>query len=212
MRFTAFSLSLVGAWVLGGVQVASATEPRTVEQALAARSAEKWPMFGVMADAGIPDGANASLVVRPWHWLRGYAGGGTNSIARGWRTGASLLPFGAGPSLSVEYGHYGEGNANGLVGHLVQGGWEGSPILDRVGYDYANAHVGLDFGGKYFVFFIHGGISRVVTTVHNMDAAISNGTKSNPSVTGSTTVVVNQDPTLKVVGSSLKIGLILFLL
>jgi hypothetical protein len=41
------------------------------------------PRFGVMADAGVPDGANASLVVRPFAWVRAHGGGGTNMIWTG---------------------------------------------------------------------------------------------------------------------------------
>jgi hypothetical protein len=187
--------------------------PGTVAEALAARQAERWPMWGVMADAGIPDGANASLVVRPRKWIRGYGGGGTNTVAKGWRAGLSYVPFGSGPSLSMEYGSYSEGNANGLVGRLVQGSWESNAILERIGYHYANAHVGLDFGGKHFMFFVHGGISRVWSTVHNMDTVIrNNATITDPYVTGSTQVSVRQDPTIKATGSSLKVGFIVFLL
>jgi len=214
MRFTTSTLSLLASSLIGlSSAVALAAPPQTVSEALQARRSEKWPTFGAMADVGVPDGMIASLVVRPWKWVRAYGGGGTNTVAKGWRGGLSLLPFGAGPSLSAEYGSYAEGNANGLVGRLVQGGWEGSAILDKVGYDYANLHVGLDFGGRYFTFFIHGGISRVWSTVHNMDSAThSNTSNSNSNVTGSTQIVVNKDPTIVATGSSLKIGLIIFLL
>src|SRR5262245_56202837 len=73
------------------------------------------PLVGVMLDAGLPDGANASLVLRPVSWLRAHAGGGTNAISPGVRVGATLLPFGSGPSATIEGGHYFEGNANGLA-------------------------------------------------------------------------------------------------
>lgn len=192
---------------------AQSTEPNTVAQALAARQAERWPILGVMTDVGIPDGVNASLVVRPRKWIRGYAGGGTNTVAKGWRAGLSYIPFGSGPSCSMEYGSFAEGNANGIVGRLAGDTWESNAILERIGYRYANAHVGLDFGGKHFMFFVHGGISRVWSTVHNMDAVIRNNAKvTDPYVTGSTQVSVRQDPTIKATGSSLKVGLIVFLL
>jgi len=211
MRFTASTFALLASSLIGLSSTALAAPPQTVSEALQARKTEVWPTFGAMADVGVPDGMNASLVVRPWKWVRAYGGGGSNTVAKGWRGGLSLLPFGAGPSLSAEYGSYAEGNANGLVGRLVQGNFEGSAILDKVGYDYTNLHVGLDFGGRYFTFFIHGGVSRVWSTVHNMDSAIHNGS-GNSNVTGSTQVVVNKDPTLVATGSSLKIGLIIFLL
>jgi hypothetical protein len=181
---------------------AKAEEPQTIEAALQARSAETWPRIGLMADAGLPDGAIGSLVVRPWHWLRMYGGGGTNTVSRGWRGGFSLVPFGAGPSVSLEYGHYNDGNANGIVRRLVSGDFAGSPLLDRIGYDYVNAHGGLDFGGKNVIFFVHGGISKVWATMHNVNQAMKSS--------GATTIEVSQDPKVTAVGSSIKLGLIIF--
>jgi hypothetical protein len=180
-------------------------EEMTVNQALAARQAERWPLVGAMVDVGVPDGLIGSLVVRPWKWVRAYGGAGTNSVSKGWRGGLALIPFGAGPSLSVEYGSYGQGDANGLVRSVAGGEWSGSPLLSKLEYSYANAHAGLEFGGKRFTFFVHGGVSRVWAQLHTSGATLGN--------TGSDTVVqVSQDPKLKAFGSSLKIGLILFLL
>jgi len=182
-----------------------AQEQNLVESALQAKRVEHWPVVGAMADVGLPDGAIGSLVVRPWQWFRVYGGGGSNSVSKGWRGGFSLLPFGAGPSASLEYGHYSEGNANGLVRRMVSGQFSDSPLLNKVGYDYANAHVGLDFGGKRAIFFVHGGVSMVWAQLHNLNDALSSS--------GSSTVVtVNQDPKIKVTGSSLKVGLIVFLM
>jgi hypothetical protein len=213
MRFTASTFALLASGLIGLSSPLALAAPQTVADALQAQRVQKWPILGAMADIGVPDGLNASLVVRPWKWVRAYGGGGSNTVAKGWRAGLTLLPFGAGPSLSAEYGSYGEGNANGLVARLVQGNFQGSSMLDKVGYDYANAHVGLDFGGRYVTFFIHGGISRVWSTVHAMDSVIRNSaSNTNPNVTGSTQVVVNKDPTIVATGSSLKLGLIIFLL
>jgi len=195
-------VGLVGIAAAATPLAASAEEPQTVEAALDARRAESWPRIGLMVDAGVPDGAIGSLVVRPWQWIRAYAGGGSNSVSRGWRGGLSLVPFGAGPSVSVEYGHYNDGDANGLVRRLVSGDFAGSPLLERIGYDYVNAHAGLDFGGKNVIFFVHGGISKVWANVHNLNQAIKSS--------GSTTVEVSSDPKVTVVGSSLKVGLIVF--
>lgn len=193
---------LVGVVVAAAPVSGWAEEPETIEAALQRQHSETWPRIGLMVDAGIPDGAIGSLVVRPWQWVRAYGGGGSNSVSRGWRGGFSLVPFGAGPSVSLEYGHYNDGNANGLVHRLVNGDFTGSPLLDRIGYDYVNAHAGLDFGGKHVMFFVHGGISKVWAQVHNLNQAIKSS--------GSTTIEVSQDPKVTVVGSSLKVGLIVF--
>jgi hypothetical protein len=202
MRFTSFIVGVVGVAAVAAPVSARAEEPQTIEAALQAQRSETWPRLGLMADAGVPDGAIGSLVIRPWQWFRVYGGGGSNSVSRGWRGGLSLVPFGAGPSVSVEYGHYSDGNANGLVRRLAGGDFGGSPMLDKIGYDYFNAHAGLDFGGKNVIFFIHGGISKVWAQIHNLNQATNSS--------GSTTVEVSQDPKVTVVGSSIKVGLIIF--
>ena len=207
MKFTPFLVALVGMAVAAAPIKAWADEPITVEAALQARHNERWPVLGAMADAGVPDGAMGSLVLRPWQWLRVYGGGGSNSVSRGYRGGLSLVPFGAGPSVSVEYGHYNDGDANGLVRRLMGGQFTGSPLLDRVGYEFANAQGGLDFGGKRVIFFVHGGVSMVWAQLHNVNNAFqSSGASSN------TVVQVGQDPKVKAFGSSLKVGLIIFLM
>jgi hypothetical protein len=205
MKLTLVMAALLGMAAVSAPASVRAQDQNTIESALAAKRAERWPVVGVMADVGLPDGAIGSLVVRPWQWFRVYGGGGSNSVSKGWRGGFSLLPFGAGPSVSLEYGHYADGNANGLVRRMASGGFKDSPLLDKVGYDYANAHVGLDFGGKHAIFFVHGGVSMVWAQLHNLNDALGSS--------GSSTVVtVSQDPKIKVTGSSLKVGLIIFLM
>ena len=205
MKFTPVMIALLGMAAVSAPAAVFAQDQNAIAAALQAKRAEHWPVVGVMADVGVPDGAIGSLVVRPWQWFRVYGGGGSNSVSNGWRGGFSLLPFGAGPSLSLEYGHYSEGNANGLVRRMASGQFSDSPLLNKVGYDYANAHVGLDFGGKNVIFFVHGGMSMVWAQLHGVNDAVGNS--------GSSTVVtVNQDPKIKVTGSSLKMGLIVFLM
>ena len=195
-------VGLVGVAAAATPVSARAEEPETVEAALQAQRSETWPHVGLMADAGLPDGAIGSLVVRPWQWFRVYGGGGSNSVSRGWRGGFSLVPFGAGPSVSLEYGHYNDGDANSVVRRVVSGEFSGSPLLNKIGYDYLNAHAGLEFGGKHVLFFVHGGISKVWAQVHNLNEAMKGS--------GSTTIEVTQDPKVTVVGSSFKVGLIVF--
>jgi hypothetical protein len=183
----------------------------TVTVPAAPPSSERLPIFGLMADVGVPDGLIGSLTIRPFSWVRVSGGGGTNGISRGWRTGITLLPFAAGPSASFEYGRYQNGDANPLAKKVIGGDFDGSPLLERVGYDYMNAHLGLDFGSRRLVIFLHGGITMVRGKVHNVDAAIRDATPQNTSATGTTEVVVRQDPTVKAVGSSVKLGLIVYI-
>jgi hypothetical protein len=170
----------------------------------------RLPIFGLMADVGVPDGLIGSLVVRPWSWVRLCGGGGTNSISSGWRAGITFLPFAAGPSASFEYGRYQDGNANPLAKKIIGGGFDGSPLLERVGYQYMNAHLGLDFGSRRVVFFVHAGVTVIRGQIHNVDAAIRQSTAHDSSVAGTTEVVVPQEPTVKAVGSSVKLGLIVY--
>jgi len=188
---------------LGGESSKQGQDLSVVATAAAPAPPKRLPIFGVMADVGVPDGLIGSLAIRPRKWVRFSAGGGTNSISHGWRTGVTLLPFGQGPSASLEYGGYQDGNANALAKKLMGGGFNGSPVLERVGYQYLNAHLGLDFGSRRFVFFIHGGVSVLRGQIHNLDAALAGAGAS-----GTTEVLVRQDPNAKAVGPSVKFGFI----
>jgi len=209
------SAALATAALLAGIsRPASAESAEAMQESLSLVSvtavpapSKRLPLFGVMADVGVPDGLIGSLAIRPWSWVRFCAGGGTNSISRGWRTGITLLPFGAGPSASLEYGRYQDGDANALAKALGLGS---SPMLDRVGYDYMNAHLGLDFGSRRFVFFIHGGVSMLHGQIHNLAASIPAPTASDTSVQGTTQVIVAQDPSARAMGPSVKLGFIVY--
>jgi hypothetical protein len=168
-------------------------------------SANRLPLLGVMLDIGVPDGLMGSLVFRPWSWLRASAGGGSNSIGNGWRAGVTLLPAGSGPSASLEYGRYQDGDANALAKKFVGGNFNGSPALERIGYEFMNAHLGLDFGFRNVVFYLHGGVTMVRGQIHNLDAAIGGA-----GATGTTEVVVRRDPNFRAVGPSIKLGLLVY--
>jgi len=188
---------------------AQAAEPTTINRAPAEPPAKALPVVGVMADVGLPDGAGASLVYRPLKWLRVTGGGTYNMISSGLRAGASLLPFGWGPSLTVEGGHYFDGDANGLVRKFAGSSYQSNAVLERVGYDYANAHLGLDLGYRRVTFFIHGGMSFIRASVHNVDQVIQSNSGSSSS--SDTTVSVKQDPIIRAFTPSAKLGLIVYL-
>jgi hypothetical protein len=165
------------------------------------------PWIGVMADVGLPDGATASIVVRPIRSLRVHAGVSHNMISLGERVGLTWVPLSwwVSPTLSVEYGHYAEGNANPLARAVMGDATFESKILERVGYDYANAHLGLEFGRKWFTFYIHAGMSRITGTVHNIDSETMTGNE------GTTTVTFSKDPSIKLWGPSARIGFVVYL-
>jgi hypothetical protein len=165
------------------------------------------PLVGLMADAGLPDGMMASLVLRPVEALRLHAGAGSNTASAGFRGGLTLLPFGAGPSLSGEIGRYLEGETNGVVRTFFGGVGKLAQYFQRMQYSFASAHAGLDFGKTWGTFFIHAGVSYVKASLTNV-APIAEMTGA----TGvRTTVSINQPPVLRLWSPSVKLGLIVYL-
>jgi hypothetical protein len=198
--------------LLAGSNAARAQEGNVAGAPLAKPVEKPLPKLGVMVGAGVPDGATGSLVYRPFRWLRAEAGGSYNMISKGVRGGVSLIPFGMGPSASLEAGHYFDGNANGIARSIAGGGFQDNAILQRIGYDYANAHLGLDFGVRRVTFFIHGGMSYIRASVHNIDSEISNGmSAASAGSNGTTTVSFNQDPVIRIVTPSVKLGLVVYI-
>ena len=124
------------------------------------------PGLGVIADVGAPDGATAAVALRPSPRVTLHAGVGYNYISRSVRIGATFTPFNTiiRPTLSVDYGRFPEGDANPLA-RMVSGDdtFHAEP-LERVGYDFANAHVGFELGRR-FTFFMRAGATRIRTEV-----------------------------------------------
>jgi len=207
---TAQTLALLLA--LGTASSARAAEI-TAEQTAPAPVAKtaSLPWLGLMVDAGIPDGAQGSLVLRPWKALRFSVGGGYNMISKGVRAGVSVLPFGRGPSLSVEAGHFFDGDGNAAARKYMSS-FEDVAFLQRVGYDYANAHLGLDFGYKRATFFIHGGMSYLRGTVKDINQyPFSPDPQINGTNSSGLEIKFKGDPTVVAIGPSFKIGLIVYL-
>lgn len=211
---TAQTLTLLLA--LSAAPAAVAAEATTAPEATAAKTAPapepaapSLPVLGIQIDAGVPDGAQAALVLRPWKAVRFSLGGGYNMISKGVRGGLSILPFGRGPSLSVEAGRFFEGDANAAARKYMSG-FEDIAVLQRVGYDFANAHLGLDFGYQRVTFFIHGGMSYLRGKIRD-----ANQFFTDPSIDGmnsdGVSVKIKQDPTVVAIGPSAKIGLIVYL-
>ena len=178
-------------------------------EALSAKTTapERSPRFGVMADLGVPDGATASIVFRPIRALRVHAGLSHNMISLGERVGVTVVPLSwwVSPTLSLEYGHYADGNANPLVRAATGDATFSSSVLDRVGYNYANARVGLEFGRKWFTFYLHAGVSRITGSVHNLSAATMSGAE------GTTTVTFGNDPNVRLLTVSARLGFVVYL-
>jgi hypothetical protein len=160
-----------------------------------------------MADLGLPDGATASIVYRPIRALRVHAGVSHNLISLGERAGVTYVPFSwwASPTLSLEYGHYADGNANPLVRAATGDATFSSAVLERFGYNYANAHVGLELGRKWFTFYLHAGVSRITGSVHNLSSETMSGAE------GTTTVTFTTDPNVRLWTVSARLGFVVYL-
>jgi hypothetical protein len=189
----------------GAAEVTAATTAQVPAKPVA------LPRIGIMADAGLPDGMNGSLVFRPARWVRAHAGGGYNMISSGVRGGFTLAPFGSGPSLTLEGGHYFDGNANGVARKLAGATFKDNALLERVGYDYANAHLGLELGYRRVTFYLHGGMSYIRASVHNADKVVQSETASSGLTSGNTEVTIKQDPIIRAFTPSAKLGLIVYL-
>jgi hypothetical protein len=192
-----------------GAPATSSSE--TLAATPAPQKAASLASIGLMMDVGVPDGMNAALVYRPTSWLRTHAGGSYNMISAGVRGGLALIPFGAGPSLVLEGGHYFEGNANGLARKFAGDSFKDKAVLDRVGYDYVNGHLGLEMGSRRVTFYIHGGMSYVRATVHNLDSLVEEEATANGAATASTEFSITKNPIVKAWTPSAKLGLIVYL-
>jgi hypothetical protein len=214
------TLALLG--VFAGGTAARAAEPApapaaTVQQAAApaakADQADSLPWLGISTDVGLPDGAQGALILRPWKALRFSAGGGYNMISKGVRAGVALLPFGRGPALSLEAGRFFKGNANAPIQKFAGAGFGGVDAINNFGYDYANAHLGLDFGYRRVTFYIHGGMSYIRGTIPKED--LNSTFNKDPSINGQNSsglqVRFTQDAPFRAIGPSAKIGLIVYL-
>ncbi|MGE0400872.1 MAG: hypothetical protein AB7T06_29445 [Kofleriaceae bacterium] len=164
------------------------------------------PLFGVSTDVGVPDGAMASVVVRPLSFARVHAGAGYNAISTGYRAGVTLsLPTWLSPTASFSYGVYPEGDANPIARRISGDPSMHNPMLEKVGYQFADGYLGLQFGRRRVAFQIEAGYSRIEGKVRNLD--MMSGDEPSDS---QTTVAINQDPNVVVWSVSARIGLTVY--
>jgi hypothetical protein len=161
-------------------------------------------LLGLQLDAGVPDGASATLLYRPLKFLR--LGGGLlyNYAGYGVRGGVTILPyFPIAPSLSLEVGHYFNANAASRVSQYTTVSDGMRMLLNDVGYTFAQASVGLEIGHPdWFVFFVRGGLSRVWLSVKNVNATAQQL---------SSNVYYADDPAVGLNTPTVKVGCIFFI-
>src|SRR5579871_658119 len=138
-------------WLLSSALVAATPalpEPPLLAADVPLPVAESGPHVALMFDAGAPDGIGASLMLRPTHWLRLYAGALTNGAGAGLRGGVTLATFHAfaTPTLTLEAGQLRDGNANPLASYLTRDAHFHADVLDHVGYEFVNAQLGFELG------------------------------------------------------------------
>lgn len=172
----------------------------------AAARAAPAPRLGAMADVGVPDGATASLVVRPWRALRLHAGGGYNGIRAGARAGATLtpLPTWISPTLSLDGGRFREGDANPLARRITGDPTLHSAALERVGYTFTSAQLGLALGQRWATLYVQVGVSRVTGALHHLDTVARSGGAS-------WSLTLSEDPRAVVWSISARLGLVVYL-
>ena len=139
---------------------AHASSEATIEAEVEPKASTQ-PWLGLVLDAGVPDGAQVGVVVRPLSWLRVHAGAGYNLASVGIRGGVTYVPFRywVVPTLVVEGGHYFPGSVRGAINTVAGVDVDFAP--ERMSYSFANAHLGLEFGGDWYTIFLRGGYSYV---------------------------------------------------
>lgn len=160
---------------------------------------------GVMIDAGFPDGAGGALVVEPLARVRLHAGGSHNGISPGVRAGISVAAWRwlIAPTATIEVGHFFSGDARPLARMLSGDPELDSPLLEEVGYDFASALLGLEFGGGPVTLFVHAGATVVRGQVRGLETALM------PADDSSVTLRLEDDPRVTAYAPSVRLGLIL---
>jgi hypothetical protein len=201
------TLSALVTWLFGLTAGMAAPLPELARTLEGSRDQDRLPVVGLMLDAGLPDGIIGALAIRPSEVVRLHIGAGGNSAAPGVRGGLTIIPVGEGPSLNLEVGHYLAGDTNTLVGALFAGLGDFGSYVRRFSYTFANAHAGLELGGRNFTFFIHGGFTYLRATLHDVQAE----PERDPARPGRTTLTFTKDPILKMFAPSAKLGMVVYL-
>lgn len=163
------SALLVAGLMLGGPAVwAAAPEVQSQKQ-----DPEKLAPFGLLLDAGVPDGAGLSAAFRPHQAVRLHVGATHNGLRLGGRAGITLLPKPGTytPSVTFELGHALAGDVDRLARRMADTSLPPLQSMERVGYSYASTHLGFEFGDPSgFMFFVRAGVSWVELDVPNVES------------------------------------------
>ncbi len=167
-----------------------------------AKSARKMRYLGAAFEMGSPDILGVSVIGRPIRWLRLMLGLGTDTAAVGIHGGFTVVPldFKVSPSFTLEGGRMFDGGSNFITEHLSVKSF----TVQRLSYDYANIHLGVEVGApNRCLFYLHAGVSYMTMEVH--------GYKPTPPTNGDGPLKIS-DPTAEVWTFSGKIGVVVYLL
>ncbi|HEY6098102.1 MAG TPA: hypothetical protein VIW03_01640, partial [Anaeromyxobacter sp.] len=156
--------------------------------------------WGVLFDAGLPQGGRPSAAFRPVPSVRFFAGPAWNVAGFGIQGGVSVVPwhFAVTPVLTAEAGRY----FGADVSFLARGGQgvppEIKPLLKDMTYTYGAVHVGIEFGSQ----------SGLTFSVDAGLAYLSLETKGTVTTTdsGSGSTVTFRDPRVRGTLPSLNFG------
>ncbi|NOK23074.1 hypothetical protein [Corallococcus carmarthensis] len=132
---------------------------------------ERLAPFGLMLDAGMPEGAGLSGVFRPSPHLRLHIGGAHNGLRGALRAGLTLLPLKGkvSPSFSWEFGHAQAASTKTMNRRLADSTQLPTSSMERVGYSYFSTHLGLEFNAtRRLSFFVRGGMSLMEMDVPSL--------------------------------------------
>jgi hypothetical protein len=141
----AWAVRLACALVVGSAALARAEEP---EAELEAPAEPPWvPRWGLMVDAGVPDGLGLSGLWQPLPWLRMHTGAMASTVGYGVRGGLGLVPLrlAMSPMLELELGHALQADYDTLLERLGGQPRGTGALLSGLGYSYATAALGLEW-------------------------------------------------------------------
>lgn len=179
--------------------------PEGASAASAAEAARPSPRdggparWGLVADAGFPEGVALSAVFRPVPSVRFFAGPAWNYVGFGVQGGVAVVPwhFAITPVLSAEVGRYFGADVSFMASENSGVPPELKPLLEDMSYSYGAVHAGIELGSQSGVSFsIRAGLAYVSLRARGTVTTDSGGT-----------AVQFSDPRVRSTLPSVKLGL-----
>ncbi len=163
------------------------------------------PRFGLLVSTGVPAGVGASLLFRPVRVFRVSAGPSWNYVSWGFQGGATIVPWSwaVSPTLGFEAGRYFDADLTHVLQSASGIPTEVRPLLKSVGYTYASALLGLEFGSQRgLAFFLRGGLAWFWLQAHGTAQTTTSGGTSG----GGEAQVALSNPRLRASMPSVQLG------